>query len=73
MTKMRICWRVAGNVTVCSGEAGGLQRVAAAIGENENRAVSVVVLRQGEHLTLSLTPRKWEGRGLLGCHLRPLS
>ena len=62
----------AGNVTISSGETNGMQRVAAAIGENENRVVDVVVLRQGQHLTLSLTPRKWEGRGLLGCHLRPL-
>ncbi|KAI8833974.1 26S proteasome non-ATPase regulatory subunit 9-like protein [Chytriomyces cf. hyalinus JEL632] len=35
----------------------------------EGRAVEVVVLRGMETCVLSLTPQKWSGRGLLGCHL----
>lgn len=49
-----------------------LQAVAAALAANEGRPVAAVVLRQGAPLELHLTPRQWGGRGLLGCHLRPL-
>lgn len=38
----------------------------------EGTTVKAVVLRQGAPLTLQLTPHKWFGQGLLGCHLRPL-
>ncbi|CAM6088020.1 unnamed protein product [Calypogeia fissa] len=40
--------------------------------QNQGSAIPVVVLRQGAPVNLSLTPRQWSGRGLLGCHLRPL-
>lgn len=49
-----------------------LQAVAAALQAHEGRAVEAVVLRHGAPLVLQLTPRQWGGRGLLGCHLRPL-
>ena len=49
-----------------------LQAVAAALQAHEGQAVEAVVLRQGAQLSLQLTPRQWDGRGLLGCHLRPL-
>lgn len=49
-----------------------LQAVAAALAANEGRPVEAVVLRQGAPLALQLTPQQWGGRGLLGCHLRPL-
>jgi 26S proteasome non-ATPase regulatory subunit 9 len=49
-----------------------LQAVAAALQAHEGQAVEAVVLRQGALLSLQLTPRQWGGRGLLGCHLRPL-
>lgn len=32
----------------------------------------VVVQRGSRVISLWLTPREWEGRGLLGCHLKPL-
>ncbi len=60
---------------VTSGAGRGaalLPAVARELSENENRPVPTVLLRQGQQVTLSLTPRKWEGRGLLGCHLTPL-
>ncbi|KAL4428566.1 hypothetical protein ABPG77_008878 [Micractinium sp. CCAP 211/92] len=46
-----------------------LQAVAALL--REGQAMEAVVLRHGAPLVLSLTPRTWAGRGLLGCHLRP--
>lgn len=49
-----------------------LQAVAAALQANEGRPVETVVLRQGGAAVLQLTPQPWGGRGLLGCHLRPL-
>ncbi|KAI7839709.1 hypothetical protein COHA_006514 [Chlorella ohadii] len=49
-----------------------LQAVAAALQANEGRPVETVVLRQGAPAVLQLTPQPWGGRGLLGCHLRPL-
>lgn len=51
---------------------GALAAMAAALQASEGRAVETVVLRHGAPLVLALTPRRWDGRGLLGCHLRPL-
>lgn len=49
-----------------------LQRVAAALQANEGREVEALFLRQGAPVALKLTPQRWSGRGLLGCHLRPM-
>ncbi|KAJ1700372.1 hypothetical protein LUZ63_000151 [Rhynchospora breviuscula] len=35
---------------------------------NQGCPVSVVVIRRGAFLDLTVTPRPWRGRGLLGCH-----
>ncbi|KAL1217533.1 hypothetical protein V5N11_004702 [Cardamine amara subsp. amara] len=47
-----------------------LQRLAAEAQSNQGQAVSVQVMRQGAKVGLSVTPRIWQGRGLLGCHFR---
>lgn len=39
---------------------------------NEGRGLPVIVLRRGERVYLTVTPRRWSGRGLLGCHVQPL-
>ncbi|KAJ7859427.1 hypothetical protein B0H13DRAFT_1640061 [Mycena leptocephala] len=39
----------------------------------ENRSIPLKVLRSEQKVFLSLTPRAWEGRGLLGCHIVPYS
>lgn len=52
--------------------AAVLPQVAAALQANKGRQVEAVVLRQGRVVQLQLVPREWPGRGLLGCHLRPL-
>lgn len=49
-----------------------LQRLAAEAQDSQGQAVSVGVIRQGAKLDLSVTPRVWQGRGLLGCHFRLL-
>lgn len=33
---------------------------------NEDSQVSLVIIRQGSPMNLTVTPRKWHGRGLLG-------
>ncbi|CAH2069582.1 unnamed protein product, partial [Thlaspi arvense] len=43
-----------------------LQRLAAEAQSNQGQAVSVEVIRQGAKFDLSVTPRIWQGRGLLG-------
>lgn len=50
-----------------------LQQVAATVqvAHEQGAAVQTVLLRHGAPVTLSLTPRRWAGQGLLGCHLRP--
>lgn len=44
--------------------------------EHENRTLDVIVHRgQGPDtkvVTLALTPRRWSGQGLLGCHIKPI-
>jgi 26S proteasome non-ATPase regulatory subunit 9 len=46
--------------------SNGLKALADLVRDSENRAVHLTVKRNGKNLHLTLTPRKWEGRGLLG-------
>ena len=39
---------------------------------SEGQAVPTALLRNGMPVLLILTPQRWAGRGLLGCHLQPL-
>jgi 26S proteasome non-ATPase regulatory subunit 9 len=39
----------------------------------ENTPVKLHVLRDSNSVYLTLIPAKWEGRGLLGCHIKPYS
>ncbi|KNC79838.1 hypothetical protein SARC_07786 [Sphaeroforma arctica JP610] len=50
-----------------------LQDISDLINNRENRGVDIAVLRNDERLQLYLTPKKWSGRGLLGCHIVPKS
>ncbi|GAB2300206.1 hypothetical protein Dimus_034245 [Dionaea muscipula] len=47
-----------------------LTRLASEVQANQGCAVPLVVARQGAEMSLSVTPRAWSGRGLLGCHFR---
>ena len=59
-----------------SGKAPGevLPAIGALVGSSENAPIVVTVLRgdAAPPLALTLTPRRWEGRGLLGCHVLPV-
>ncbi|KIK99866.1 hypothetical protein PAXRUDRAFT_822321 [Paxillus rubicundulus Ve08.2h10] len=61
-----------GHLTKASFSASSLQPLAELVGNNENRELHVQILRDGQGLSLRLTPRKdWGGRGMLGCHIVP--
>ncbi|KAK6944348.1 Nas2, N-terminal [Dillenia turbinata] len=49
-----------------------LARLASEAQTNQGHPIPVVVVRQGAHVNLAVTPRTWRGRGLLGCHFRIL-
>ncbi|KAK7411576.1 hypothetical protein VNO78_03011 [Psophocarpus tetragonolobus] len=55
-------------------EAGDnlLQRLSSEAQSNLGCAVPIVIMRQGTVINLTVTPRPWQGRGLLGCHFRIL-
>ena len=57
---------------VASNFGGNLAQVAEHAKSRENAIVRVAVLRAGEPEKLDLTPRRWEGGGLLGCHMKKL-
>lgn len=61
-----------GSVTSSSGSSEALREVAGVLQSHEGRPVEAIFLRQGQPVKLTLVPRHWSGRGLLGCHLRPL-
>ncbi|CAI9098838.1 OLC1v1035557C1 [Oldenlandia corymbosa var. corymbosa] len=47
-----------------------LQRLAAEVQSNQGHAVPMLILRQGAKVNLTVTPRAWQGRGLMGCHFQ---
>ncbi|KAE8682684.1 26S proteasome regulatory subunit, putative isoform 2 [Hibiscus syriacus] len=47
-----------------------LQRLASEAQVNQCHPIPVTIMRQGALFNLSVTPRTWQGRGLLGCHFR---
>ncbi|KAK8513565.1 hypothetical protein V6N13_002299 [Hibiscus sabdariffa] len=47
-----------------------LQRLASESQVNQGHPIPVTIMRQGALFNLSVTPRTWQGRGLLGCHFR---
>ncbi|XP_040997159.1 26S proteasome non-ATPase regulatory subunit 9 [Juglans microcarpa x Juglans regia] len=48
------------------------QRLASEAQTNQGRAIPISIMRQGALINLTVTPRTWQGRGLLGCHFRIL-
>ena len=52
-----------------------IQDVASLVNNSENRSITLLVQRADtkEQQTVTLTPKKWSGNGLLGCKLTPLS
>ncbi|KAI9250575.1 26S proteasome non-ATPase regulatory subunit 9-like protein [Phascolomyces articulosus] len=49
-----------------------LQALNRLVGQSEGNPIQVVILRNDQPIQLVLTPKKWSGRGTLGCHIVPL-
>lgn len=46
--------------------------------QHVNKSLTIIVLRDGservsEYMTLTIYPKTWSGRGVLGCHFTPIS
>jgi 26S proteasome non-ATPase regulatory subunit 9 len=59
-----------GNVTEADPKA--FASIAKLVGDSVNKEIKLKIKRGHELLELSLMPRTWGGRGLLGCHLTPI-
>ena len=61
------------NETIGIGKIKLLQLIGETVRDRVGQSISVGVLREGnkEVITLNLTPRRWHGTGLLGCHIIP--
>lgn len=46
-----------------------LETMGALVMEHEDQEVNLFIRRHDETMKLTLHPKKWDGRGLLGCHL----
>jgi len=63
-----------GSVDAALVASRGMKAIADLVGSSEGSPIQVEVLHSGDARpeSLSLTPARWEGRGLLGCHLQPM-
>lgn len=50
-----------------------MQSVAAVVEHSKGKSLPVLVRRDDLQKRLSVTPNTWSGRGLLGCHIVPIS
>lgn len=39
---------------------------------SENRSIQLVILRNSQVKNINVVPKKWSGRGLLGCLFNPI-
>lgn len=50
-----------------------MQSIATIVEHSKGKSLPVMVRRDGLQKRLAVTPNTWSGRGLLGCHIVPLS
>ncbi|KAJ7821929.1 hypothetical protein B0H14DRAFT_2371001 [Mycena olivaceomarginata] len=62
-----------GSLTQQSFSSLSLKPLVDVVAAHENRSIPLKVLRSEQFVFLSLTPKVWGGRGLLGCHIIPFS
>ncbi|XP_055995369.1 26S proteasome non-ATPase regulatory subunit 9-like [Ostrea edulis] len=58
--------------SVSSHNFQNLQNIATVVQHSKDKPLSLRILRGDKEFNLSLTPRTWSGRGLLGCSLLPI-
>ncbi|XP_023138146.1 26S proteasome non-ATPase regulatory subunit 9 [Amphiprion ocellaris] len=49
-----------------------LQNIASVVQHSEGKPLRVTVIRVGQKVQMNLTPKRWSGRGLLGCNIVPV-
>ncbi|NXC42445.1 PSMD9 ATPase, partial [Penelope pileata] len=49
-----------------------MQNIATVVQHSEGRPLSVTVIRNGKQVHMGVTPKRWAGKGLLGCNIIPL-
>lgn len=59
--------------SISAANFANMQTVAAVVEHSKGKSLPVMVLRDGLQKRLSVTPNTWSGRGLLGCHIVPIS
>ena len=50
-----------------------LNAVPSVVRDNVNKRIPLTIRRGGSVLSVMITPKSWGGRGLLGCHLTPIT
>ncbi|KAF7299543.1 Nas2-N domain-containing protein [Mycena chlorophos] len=60
-------------LTQRSFRTSSLKALVDVVTENENRSILLKVQRQGQTVSLTMVPKRWAGRGFLGCHIVPYS
>lgn len=54
---------------ITSQTPNNLETMGKLVSDSENRELNIDIRRGEDTISLKLTPMKWSGRGLLGCHL----
>lgn len=50
-----------------------LNAIPSVVRDNVNQRINITVRRKGALVAVMLVPKTWSGRGLLGCHLTPIT
>ncbi|XP_075882003.1 26S proteasome non-ATPase regulatory subunit 9 [Nelusetta ayraudi] len=58
--------------SVNAGNFQNLQNIASVVQHSEGKPLHIVIMRAGQMTHISLTPKRWSGRGLLGCNIVPI-
>lgn len=58
--------------TITSKTNSFMSAIAQLVGQSVNQSIEITVRRGEQLVELTLVPRPWGGRGLLGCHLSPI-
>jgi len=57
--------------SIVAEDSSALQSIARLVGSSVEKPIDLLIKRNEELIEMTLIPRTWGGRGLLGCHLTP--
>jgi len=58
--------------SVVSGNFESMQTIATVVQHSKSKPMVIRVIRNQQEVRVSLTPKTWSGRGLLGCNIVPI-